>query len=207
MKLKCPHCDKLFTSKGIGSHIWRMHTDEGKQFTIKQKLIVSSIPRWNKGLTKEQDSRILKYSSKASKTLAGRVGHKHTSESKEKISNAINKRYENGWLPKAGRCKKISYFSKIAGNVLLDGTWELKVAIYFDSLNINWIRNKNRFNYIHLNGKKSTYTPDFYLPFSNTYIEVKGYETELDRCKWSQFIDKLEIWDKKKLYELNILGR
>ena len=102
----------------------------------------------------------------------------------EKSRKNINKRYENGWEPIAGRCKKIKYVSNVAGEVSLDGTWELLVAKYLDLLNVKWERNRLRFEYIHLNGKASHYTPDFYVQDWDSFIEVKGYETDLDRCKW-----------------------
>ena len=85
-------------------------------------------------------------------------------------------------MPKAGRCKKIDYESNIAGNVKLDGSWQLAVAKYFDKNNINWRRNTKRFKYYH-NNKTKHYTPDFYLVDTDQYIEVKGYITQLDKIK------------------------
>jgi hypothetical protein len=114
-------------------------------------------------------------------------------------------RYEAGWLPKAGRCKKYRYFSPIAGEVLLDGTWELAVAKWLDTNEYNWKRNTKRFQYINLKGEISFYTPDFWVDEFNSYLEIKGYETALDRCKWSQFTAPLIIWKKKELFEHNIL--
>jgi PAB1-binding protein PBP1 len=35
--------------------------------------------------------------------------------------------------------------------------------------------------------KNRKYTPDFYLTESDEYIEIKGYKTEKDKAKWSQF--------------------
>jgi hypothetical protein len=118
---------------------------------------------------------------------------------KNRARKAILKRYEQGWLPKAGRCKKITYESPIAGVLKLDGSWELCVAIYLDSNNIKWKRNKIRFKYVNLKQKESYYTPDFFILDWNSYLEVKGYETELDKCKWSQFSNPIIIWKKSKL--------
>lgn len=126
-------------------------------------------------------------------------------ERREKIRTKILKRYENGWLPKAGRCKKIKYESPVAGIVTVDGSWELKVVQYLDSLGVKWLRNKKRFEYLNLKNKISHYTPDFYVEDWKTYIEVKGYETDLDRCKWSQFKDNLIVWKKGELKDLKIL--
>jgi hypothetical protein len=54
-------------------------------------------------------------------------------------------------------------------------------------------------------GSNATYCPDFYVEDWRTYVEVKGYETNLDQAKWSQFPEKLEIWKKEKLRELGLL--
>jgi hypothetical protein len=124
-------------------------------------------------------------------------------ERKRKISKSIKERYALGWMPKAGRCKKIRYSSPIAGDVLVDGTWELAVAKYFDQNSIKWIRNKQRFKYWNrIKGMWSYYTPDFYLEDLDAYIEVKGYETELDKCKWSQFEHRLIVWKKEEVSKI-----
>ena len=124
---------------------------------------------------------------------------------RERARKNILNRYANGLEVKCGRAKKIDYESPIAGEIKVDGNWELKVAQYLDSLEVIWRRNKKRFNYININNKNSTYCPDFFVEDWNTYIEVKGYETDLDRCKWSQFNEPLQIWKKEKLKELKIL--
>jgi hypothetical protein len=129
----------------------------------------------------------------------------HTEEFKKSQSKNIIKRYEEGWMPKSGRCKKYKYISAIAGEVLLDGTWELAVAKWLDIKNYNWQRNTKRFPYINLKNIPSHYTPDFWVEEFNGYLEVKGYETELDRCKWSQFLEPLTIWKRKELKELGLV--
>jgi len=139
-----------------------------------------------------------------------RLGIKITPEQellkRDKARKNILERYANGWEVRCGRTKKIDYESKIAGKVKLDGNWELASAKYFDSIGVKWIRNKKRFEYYNeIKNTNSTYCPDFYIEDWNTYIEVKGYTTELDLCKWKQFTEILEIWDKKKMKELNLI--
>ena len=126
-------------------------------------------------------------------------------EKRSKLRKVINSRYEMGWSPRAGRCKKIKYFSEIAGEVTVDGTWELSVCKFLDFNKILWKRNTTRFKYIDSEGKNRTYCPDFYLTETETYIEVKGYVTDLDKLKWSQFKEKLEVWDKEVLINKDIL--
>ncbi len=137
------------------------------------------------------------------KGKSGKKGFRHSKEFKEKISQRLRRQYENGWSPKAGRCKKYRYFSRIAGEVTLDGTWELVVAKWLDKLNYNWRRNTKRFPYIKPNGTCSYYTPDFWVEQLGGYLEIKGYETELDRCKWKQFPEKLTIWKKQEIENLH----
>ena len=107
-------------------------------------------------------------------------------ERRERIRSSINKRYENGWMPKAGRCKKIKYTSSICGDVLLDGSWELLFAEFLDTTKLKWNRNKQRFPY-YFDGKNRNYTPDFYIDDLGVFVEVKGYVTGKDIAKWSQF--------------------
>lgn len=124
---------------------------------------------------------------------------------KKKLSDAIKRRYADGWMPKAGRCKKIKYSSFIAGEISVDGSWELLVAKYLDKLGVMWNRNTKRFPYFKEDSfEVSYYTPDFYVEDWDSYIEVKGYETELDRTKWKQFWYKLLVWKKDKIKEIKM---
>lgn len=120
---------------------------------------------------------------------------------KKEASDRAYKRHAAGWQGAIGRCKKIKYSSLIAGEVMLDGGWELLVAQYLDSINVQWERNKKRFKYF-FEGKERFYTPDFYVSEWNSYIEVKGYETDLDKCKWDQFTEILLVWKKEKIKEI-----
>lgn len=179
----------------------------------KRECYLKGKPAWNKGLTKENDERVLQCTKKIKEAFKNGANqgwtsnHKHSEKTKELIRKKILQRYENGWEVKCGRALKYIYESVIAGKVKVDGKWELAVAKYFDSKNLNWTRNKKRFKYINLEGKISTYCPDFWVEDWKTYVEVKGYETELDRCKWSQFIEPLQIWDSSILIKLKIITK
>ena len=87
----------------------------------------------------------------------------------------------------SGRTKTLDY-----NGFKLKGTWELEVAQWLDSLCIKWTNKLQGFNYTWEN-KNHTYFPDFYLPSYDVYLEVKGYETERDRCKWKDFPNKLIV--------------
>ena len=85
----------------------------------------------------------------------------------------------------------------------LHGKWELAYAMYLDRKGVKWERCKHRFAY-QFEEKTRFYTPDFYLPNEGEYIEIKGYETEKDRAKWSQFPKELilKVLRGKQLKEL-----
>ena len=161
----------------------------------------SSIP-WNKGLTKNSDERILLLANKAAKRKGTFTGKQHSEKTKTILSQKKKDLYLSGWEPICGRAKKYDYFSPIAGTIKVDGTWELIAAQYLDKCKLNWKRNKRRFKYINLEGKIASYQPDFYIESWKCYLEVKGYETALDKCKWSQFSEKLIIWRKEEIYKI-----
>jgi len=163
---------------------------------------------WNLGKTYEEiwgKKKASEYRKKISDALLGNSGIAST-ESKErerrrKISEKTKERYANGWQPKAGRCKKIKYKSEIAGDITLDGSWELDVAKTLDENCINWTRNKNRFEYYY-DGKSRFYTPDFFLVDLKIYLEVKGYQTEKDIAKWNYFNHSLSVFKKEAMKKI-----
>lgn len=122
-------------------------------------------------------------------------------EAGKKISKTIAKKVEAGtWHTSLAKNMHYNY-----NGVDLHGTWELNYAKYLDLNCIKWIRNKDIFSYI-FDGKDRKYTPDFYLIESDEYIEIKGYKTEKDSAKWSQFPShrKLQVLMKKELLALDI---
>jgi len=44
--------------------------------------------------------------------------------------------------------------------------------------------------------------PDFYLPDTDEWVEIKGYETEKDRCKWLAFPNTLKIFKQKEIKQM-----
>jgi len=161
---------------------------------------------WNKGLTKENAPQLTRSDDMKLHLSLVVKGIALTPEKetlrRQKIRDKINKRYALGWESTAGRCVKYDYASPIAGKIKVDGTWELEVAKYFDRLGLTWNRNKKRFPYIKPDGKNATYQPDFFILEWNTFLEVKGYETDLDKCKWSQFKEPLLIWKKDEIAKI-----
>ena len=108
-----------------------------------------------------------------------KLGDKNPSkndEVKEKISNTVKKQYEDGRSPspnfKSGERKDLNHKVR--------SSWEADVARIFIHENMNYQYEPQKFL---LKGKEkdTTYTPDFYLPDLNMYIEVKGRPLNLDK--------------------------
>lgn len=78
-----------------------------------------------------------------------------------------------------GRSKKQSY-----NGSWFHSSWEIQVARWLDASNVRWTRTVTPIEYIW-NNSTHLYFPDFYLEDEDLFIEVKGYETDRDHCKWA----------------------
>lgn len=103
-------------------------------------------------------------------------------ENAKKISKTVKRKVANGtWHNSRGKKYVVEY-----KGIKFDSSWEVAYAKFLDSKNIRWKRNTDSFCYFW-NNENHNYTPDFYLVDTNEYVEIKGWEQERDRAKWSQF--------------------
>ncbi len=109
-------------------------------------------------------------------------GKKHTIESKEKMSLSRQNVLENN----ESHCKWYSIFNG-EKEIKVQGTWERDIAIYLTECNIKWERKQ----IVYLEYKR--YTPDFYLPEYNIYLEIKGWWREYDILKTKNVLKEHNI--------------
>ena len=64
--------------------------------------------------------------------------------------------------------------------------------------NIKFERNKKGFPYIY-KGENHLYYPDFYLPDTDEYVEIKGIEDDLWEAKKIAFPNKLIVYTKSEI--------
>lgn len=117
-------------------------------------------------------------------------------------------------IPNNDYCKKLSRIMSennrggkskwfIVNNIRVQGTWERDFALWLIENNIEWIRPKS-IKYKMYN-KIKRYTPDFYLPTYNVFIEIKGYwwgnDKEKMSCVINQHNDKLFLIIEDKNWE------
>jgi len=103
-----------------------------------------------------------------------------------------------GKLPSHG--KRIHY-----KNNCFRSTWESNFAKWLDKNNIKWLYESKTFKL-----DNGTYTPDFYLPEFNLWIEVKGYWRDNAKVKFELFKQKycgerIKILGRQELKILKII--
>lgn len=116
------------------------------------------------------------------------LGKKATSETKEKQRQA---KLGNIPSPKAGRGIKTHYQSPFQGEVCFRSSYELKYAQYLDSIGEIWFYEAGYLE-MNINGKDTTYTPDFSLPLRREFVEIKGWMRPLSKLKCEKFKEELE---------------
>lgn len=122
---------------------------------------------------KKKSGKTLSENIKNGKIIPSFLGKQHTKEYKEKMSS-LNSGRNNGYV----KTKYYEVFCPFENkNVKVQGTWELKYATFLNDNKLNWIRSKSiNLKYKLFNSDYwHTYYPDFYLPDTNEYIEIKGY--------------------------------
>lgn len=72
------------------------------------------------------------------------------------------------------------------GNYVFRSSWELAFAYALDALEIRWEYEPRTF-YFPKESKWTSYTPDFYLPDHELYVEIKGRLTKKNLQKLSAF--------------------
>lgn len=85
--------------------------------------------------------------------------------------------------------------------------WEANVARYFNFLGIKWEYEPKVFYFDNIKRGTLSYTPDFYLPDKNLWVEVKGWMDDKSKVKLKRFAkyypeEKLELIGAKEYREI-----
>jgi len=122
-----------------------------------------------------------------------------TEEKRNIIKSDINKkssiRAKNrnfGGYTKGGGRGKSGYYK----GYWCDSTYELAWVIYHIENNISFIRNTQRFRYIH-NNEEKFYIPDFII--DDVYFELKGYRDDKVDSKIQYFPFKIKLLFRKDM--------
>lgn len=87
-------------------------------------------------------------------------------------------------------------------NINFRSSWEANFAKWLDLSDIKWLYESETFDL-----GNTTYTPDFYLPEFDCYIEIKGYWYSNGKIKFHKFQKNFDVllFDEYKLKEYGIL--
>ena len=194
-KCSCIICKKQYSSSGIHTHFVRSHEKNprfknsgnggrkagfrGVNQYIAAKRSGTPIP----SMSQEARMRLSMKQKEHNATFwTAEKRHEH-SEKMQKVVEASPESYSH---MRGGRCKYKEHYA--------DSSWEVYMMEYFDANEIIFERKCGYFKYT-FQGKERKYFPDFFLPEYDIYVEVKGYKTDKDIAKWTQFPEKLIIID------------
>ena len=180
-KYECPYCKKEYGKKGIGTHIWRNHTDEGKLLNTNIGYINGTRNVWNKNKPLSEEHK---------RKLRGKRNFTKSAETRKKISGAV--KGKTGGIRKGGGKGKKGWFN----DYWCDSSWELAFIIYNLDLGNKIERNKESFNYLY-KGIQYKYYPDFIV--NGEYVEIKEYENEKSKEKKKQFPYKINTYYSKEM--------
>jgi len=137
---------------------------------------------------------------------------KHSEESLVKMRTSASKNVRRGkdsnFYGKIYHGKGEWFIDRKENRYYLRSSWEVKYAKYLDNIEANWLYEPKFFEF-KLNGKDVTYTPDFYFPNGDFYVEIKGYWRNDAREKFEQFkINyphiKIYVYGKKELKHIGL---
>lgn len=159
---------------------------------------------WNKGLTKEDDERLLSISEKVREWNKAHM----TPEIRLKISQTLKQKYAQGMkIPQARGNKRADL------GMYFRSTWEANYARTLNYQNITWSYEQESFPLVDSNEEMvAVYTPDFFLP-DDKLIEIKGHAVAADdwECNCSRCErDKMKMLLFAEQYperDIDIIGK
>lgn len=175
----CDQCSKSFqTRKGLAHHFWQRHTNEVHEPRIR---------RSNQFISGRQQS--------------------HSADTRKKLSqtsraNPAGVAVDPSLRSYAGRSKHYNVFDSFGNAVVLQSSWEYLLMIDLNANGILWRRPDPFWLTLRSkNGRPSSYTPDFWLPEFDLYLDPKSREQEEQSFRiahWlNQYNKKLLIIRKK----------
>lgn len=202
--LNCIYCEKLCKNKNsLAQHECRCKLNPNKYSVVNNfgSYSANGCTAWNKGLTKETDIRVARYAKTFSTNYqAGLFTITNRSadpEVRAKLRKAALDNIQSGKvIPICHARGHKGYYN----GIWCDSSWELAFVIYCISNKIPVMRNFDRFEY-NFGGNTHIYVPDFYLPDTQQYVEIKGYKDKKAIAKAEQCYTKYNVveYDAKKL--------
>lgn len=182
-KIVCENCGKEITLNNIDKH---KNSNKCKNNVNRSNLKKMRQLLGIKGSNQYINARLLgidiPVSTKKGKTPGDFKGKKHSIETKRILSEkALASNHRR-------LCKSTRTFIKKDGTeLLLDSSWEEKLARLLEEKNYNWIRPDIPIVWIDSNNKKHNYFPDFYLIDHDIYLDPKNpaaFKQQIEKIKY-----------------------
>lgn len=149
--------------------------------------------------------------------ISNRVKEYWSNMSEEKlekiIDKQINSKKKNGTLNSL--MSSTNPYSRTKGYKRIDlnnkyfrSSWEANFARYLNYTNTKWEYEPKTFYFENIKRGCISYTPDFYLPETNEWVEIKGWMDSKSKTKLKRFAkyypdEKLILIDNKKYRQLS----
>lgn len=179
---KCNICGKIFNSrKELLNHIRLYHNQKYKLIKISDTIF--KCPYCNYIGSKHQTmAHILSCKNNPDKNLYQLIHKQISDKTKEKISKSVSDFLSsNKYIDTYHKVKWYKVKNINNEEYVVRGMWEVNVSKRLNDIGILWTKSKPipyvKDNIIH------NYTPDFFIPSKDIYIEVKGLFPERDRIK------------------------
>ena len=167
-ELTCKFCGKQCkNNNSLAQHQIRCAKNPNRINVYKEGFNDKGRTAWNKGITGEHhhsEETIRKIKAKSAEAHIKAKQNPNYDEYRNKMSKLAKDRCLGGFHFRRG-----IYYNGIK----LDSSYEVVVAESLDASNIRWER-PGRFNYTTEDGQTHTYTPDFYLPDYDVYLDPKN---------------------------------
>ena len=209
-KYVCPECGKEYSKKGIGSHFWRNHTEEGRNFDPNRGYKEGTRHAWNKGLTEETDERVEKYVEtykkryKNKEIISAFLGKKHSENTKKKISESRKNflfKYPEKVPYKLNHSSKQSFPEKFFETVFINNGIVFEKEFYTNGYWLDFCFNKTF--YVEIDGEQHYLDKRIvkHDKVRTARLMELGFKC-IERVRWSEF-QKLDKDSQKEF--INIL--
>jgi len=160
--------------------------------TKRPQHVVDALKKANIG-RKMSDEQKKYYSERYSGEGNPFYGKKHTEDTLERLRQIQSKNPRRGkksnFYGRIYHGKGSFYIKKDGSKIWMRSSWEIKYARHLDNNQVEWYYEPRPFEII-INGVEQTYTPDFFLPKENIYVEIKGYWRDDALTKFNAFKER-----------------
>jgi predicted transcriptional regulator len=162
----------------------------------RKKAISESLKKWHKehehpkGMLGKHHSK--EYCNELSRRIKGDWERMTPEKLEQRRLKSLKTKTENGTLNSA--MNRENPYSRARGgkredlnNIYFRSSWEANMARYYNFVGIEWEFEPKTFVFTNITRGSVSYTPDFYLPKEDRWVEVKGWMDSKSKTKLKRF--------------------